>query len=179
MVLRPTTATTTTSYTIESASFEAHGEARSYDPYAVKWLDSTHAAITIGLNSHAVWNAERESSPVHEGGAAGVVIVGDFFGDSTNTWYPYASDTAASFVQLGLHDGAPINDQVWARFQGRLGDSYHVDLDGAHYFDGDDLNTLDWAFVKIVCGVGELLGKLAPYLFLADGPAKRSWIVIS
>ena len=85
-------------------------------------------------------------------------------------------------MQLGLRNGEPINGQVWARFQGRLGDSYHVDLDGATYFDGDNLSDLDWAFVKFVFAGGKLLGKIKPDLFLADGPegpGKRDWVFIS
>jgi hypothetical protein len=83
MVLCPTTYP---EYNIEKAIFEAHGTPKKYDPTAVQWLDKTHAAITIGLNNHAIWSRERESNPVDEGGSAGFVLTGDFFGDKSNTW---------------------------------------------------------------------------------------------
>jgi hypothetical protein len=74
-------------------------------------------------------------------------------------------------VQIGLRSatGEAVNDQVWARFQGRLGGSYHVDLDGAAYFDGGNLSSLDWNFVKLVCVAAKLLEKIPLNLFMADG----------
>lgn len=181
IVLRPSTSDIKDAYTVVSVLTEAHGDQKPYDINSIDWKDQTHPIISIGLNSHAVWNQKKESNPIDEGGAAGFVLIGDFLGDNgKNMWYPYES---SSLVQIGLDSaGEPINDQLWAKYRGRLGDSYHVTLNGASYFDGSNLSTFDWDFVKIVEAGGRLIGKIPIDLYVAEGPGGpggRGWIATS
>ncbi|RFU23900.1 hypothetical protein B7463_g12438, partial [Scytalidium lignicola] len=170
-------------YDIVQVITEAHGKPTSYTKDQVEWTDTTktHAVVSIGLNSHAVWNQKQQSNPIDERRQPGFVLIGDFLGDRSNMWYPYQS---ANFVQIGLNSpgGDPINDQTWAKFAGRLGDSYHTTLDRAHYFDGSDLKSEDWTFVVVVEKGGDLLGKIPSDLYIAEGPTgpgTRGWIVTS
>jgi hypothetical protein len=169
-------------FSFVSAEFEAHGKPRRYiHTEEIKWKDETHAVVSVGLNNHSNWNELKEGNPVaDEGGRIpGVVLIGNFLGgDKSRWWFPYAD--SSPFIQLGLDEhGQPINDQIWAAYCGDMGKSYATDLRGATYFDGRNLTTFDWDFVKIVWAGAKVLGKLKPDFERAGGPpgpGARDWV---
>jgi hypothetical protein len=56
--------------------------------------------------------------------------------------------SARSCPRVGLDAaGKPINDQIWATFQGRMGDSYAITLKGGNDFGGKALSQFDWGYV--------------------------------
>lgn len=170
----------TTTYTFEKAQFEAHGASTDYtDPAEVRWIDDTHAVLNIGLNNHGIFNPVKIDNPHYDDRIAGVVGIGNFFGDDEKRvqwWKPWES---SDFRLLGLKDGQPIGDQAWAAFRGRLGDSYPTKLKGAVYFDGRNLSQPDWWYVSIVAAGASALNKLPSNVTFADGPdgpAGRKWV---
>jgi hypothetical protein len=171
----------TTMYTFEKAEFEAHGTVRAYsDSNQVLWIDGTHAALNIGLNNHGIFNPKDSniSNPDWDVRVPDVVGIGNFFGDGDKArwWKPWES---SDFKLLGLKEGKPVGDQLWAAFAGRLGDSYPTRLNGAVYFDGSNLSTLDWAYVRFVAFGANLVNQLPASVKYADrptGPAARDWV---
>jgi hypothetical protein len=111
----------------------------------------------------------------------GIALVTDFLGDRSNIWLAYKM---ASFVQIGIQPstGEPINDQLWTKFAGNFGSSYPTSLKGATYFNGKNLASADWTFVKIVEGAGRLLNLITGDRYLSGGTAGvggRDWIITS
>ncbi|KAH6638039.1 hypothetical protein C7974DRAFT_451247 [Boeremia exigua] len=173
---------------VVSCQFEAHGNKRDYAPGDCDWDTSDptdtgkHAIVSAALNNHSCWNLKIEGDHPYEDNITGVAMIGNFlggsYGDGSIWWKPW--QTPAEFTQLGLdREGKPVNDQVWATFRGRMGDSYTCDLNGGTYFGGSNLSTWDWDWVKIVWAGGKILGKIKTDLQQADGPrgpGDRDWV---
>lgn len=170
---------------IEGVEYEAHGNVKVYNPNQVEWIDTTHAMVSIGLNNHSTWNEKIEGSPVADegGNIPSVALIGNFFGnsfgDGSIMWYPY-SQKGTAFIQLGLDAaGKPINDQIWATFKGRMGDSYATGLNGASYFSGGGLSTFNWGYVSAIWEIATSKGLIGDGLLFADGPrgpGDRAWV---
>ena len=166
-------------YTVESATFEAHGIPRTYPASQVKWYQDTHAMISVALNGHSIWNESIVGNPEYDVEITDIVGVGAFFGTETpsNYWYPHSQ---SKFVLLGLDsNGQPVNDQVWSAFCGRLGDSFATKLEGAISFLGKNLASPDWTYVQLVWNAALLIGKIGQDLLWADGPdgpGARAWV---
>jgi hypothetical protein len=166
-------------FTPMTATFEAHGTSTDYPLEKVKFVDGTHVAISVGLNGHGIGNESQVGSVNAEFTQPGSVLIGDFYGgNGAIMWNPWKD--ATNFIQLGIDsDKNPINDQLWVTYAGRMGDSYSTSLNGAHYFYGSNLSSLDWSFVKITFGVADLLGKIPAALLHSEGPqgpGGRHWI---
>lgn len=168
-------------YQLVSSEFEAHGNKTTWMPDQVEWEEGTHAVLSIALNNHSVWNPKQVSNPDWDVYVAGAVGIGNFFDDDSSAqwWRPWKE--GSEFRLLGLtSDGQPVNDQVWAAFGGRLGDSYGTSLRGAVYFDGGNLSFWDWDFVKLIGWGASILNKLPTDIQNADGPrgpAARDWVM--
>jgi hypothetical protein len=170
---------------IAGVQYEAHGDSRDYTPDQVEWVDGTHALVSVALNNDSNWNEKIEGSPVPDKGAGTpeVALIGNFFGgsfgDGSIMWHPY-SDAGTTFTQLGLDkDGKPINNQIWATFQGRMGDSYATTLKGDNDFGGHSLPPLDWGYVEEIFKIAVMKGIIGHDLLFADGPrgpGERAWV---
>jgi hypothetical protein len=168
---------------IEGVQYEAHGNFHDYTFDQVDWIDGTHALVSVALNNHSNWNEKIEGSPVADNNIPLVALIGNFlggsFGDTSIMWNPY-SDAGTTFTELGIDaDGKPINDQIWATFLGRMGDSYVTSLKGGSSFGGVDLSTFDWGYVETIWSIAVAKGIVSGGLLHADGPGGpggRAWV---
>ncbi|KAE9376432.1 hypothetical protein N431DRAFT_462267 [Stipitochalara longipes BDJ] len=173
-------------FEIQQMDFEADGNPLWYPQSGVNFVDGTHAVVSVAMAGHGIWN--RKAYPadfvVQDDYDEKVVDLqfGPFFnGDTTKdkmwrTWEMADSN----FKQLGLDaSGNPISDQIWSKFQGRLGISEYVSLDGGSYRDGSDLSSTAWGLCKSIFSIGGLLNKIPVDKLRADGPVgpgTRPWI---
>ncbi|MDT7687442.1 MAG: hypothetical protein QOE46_201, partial [Acidobacteriota bacterium] len=157
--------------------YEAHGDVTYFPKQRVSWEDTTHPVVNVALNGHSTHNMLMSGDRVTEFKQPGSVAVISALSGSGQVWRPY---TSSEFKQLGLNqDGTPIGDQAWAAFQGRLGDSQDNELDSATYFDGSNLSSLDWSFVKLTDWAARLFDKYPENLKHGNGPngpGGRSWV---
>ncbi|KAJ9652429.1 hypothetical protein H2198_008298 [Neophaeococcomyces mojaviensis] len=191
----------------QEAIFEAHGRSRNYPWSSIQMVESTHpgmlkavfslkcphctniraTVVSVGLAGHGNWNREdKKDNPIVSDPSSDIIdltgVVKLSFGDFVNdlkvwpTWKTNGSD----FRQLGLDTrGQPINDQKWAAFAGRLGDSAYTTLVGASYTDGSRLNIVDSIAVNAIFGVASAFNRIPSKFKRASGslgPATRSWI---
>jgi len=169
---------------VQGCEYESHGDNTFYTPDQVDWEGDRHAIVSVPLNSHGCWNEKQVGDHPSETHIPGVVTVGNFMGGSYHDgqiwWKPWETSTNSKFVQIGLdQDMKPVNDQVWATFRGRMGDSYSTTLRGAKYFNGDNLSSVDWFYVQIVWAGGKGFKVIPGKLLLAvgsRGPGGRDWI---
>jgi hypothetical protein len=141
----------------------------------VKWED-THAIVHIALNGHAMRNQDPATSDhIYEMNIPGAVAIGDWIG--TGPWWRPHSD-GTDFKLFGFDfSWQPIGDQVWAAFRGKMGVSHNNTLVSATYFDGRNLSSPDWTFVKLVYAGGTLIEKIPADKLISngpDGPAMRA-----
>lgn len=112
------------------------------------------------------------------GGQAGVAEVIDLLSQAGNEWRPF--DLADGIKAIGLDaSGQPINDQLCAKYAGRLGDQRHNNLTSATYVNGHNLNGWDWAYVKGVDWIAGLLNKIGSDAVDGigpEGPGARDFI---
>ena len=163
-------------YQVLHVGYEAHGDLKYYPTQRVAW-ENDHPVINIALNGHSCHNMFNEGERVTEYEQPGSVAIISALSQSGTVWRP---STNNQFKQLGLDsNGNPIGDQVWAAFQGRLGDSQDNELDSATYFDGSNLSAMDWDFVKLTDWAAKLFDKYPENIVHgngAPGPGGRDWV---
>ena len=177
----------TSTGSVLGCEYEAHGKKTFYTPDLINWEGDRHAIVSVPLNSHGCWNEKQVGDHPTEKHVPGLVMIANFMGGSYNDgqiwWKPWETSTNSKFVQIGLdQDMKPVNDQVWAAFRGRMGDSYPTTLRGAKYFNGANLSDVDWAYVQVVWGGGKLFNVIPGNLLSASGtkgPGSRDWIKAS
>lgn len=93
-------------------------------------------------------------------------------------WTPYNSEN--QLVPIGLDtNGNPINEEVWAKFSGRIGNNRINNFSSATYANGQGLNTSDWAFVKMFASSAEFFNLVPAEVKEGFGPlgtGKRNFI---
>lgn len=153
--------------------YEAHGDVRYFAPDEVAW-DGTHPVVNPGLGGHGNHNLNLEGERIVEEEAPLIVAITSNVSDSGPTWRPDV------FKRLGLDtSGAPLSDQVWAAFGGRLGIQQTNNVETATHFDGSNLDWFEWAFVDSVGTIAKILNLLPPSAVEGNGPrgpADRPWI---
>lgn len=128
-----------------SVRFENHGNSKHFFPAQVTFdqdATGTHPFVSSALHSHGTWNPSaygtEDWESTNQNFLGGVI---DLFGSDLPgrtesgafdqfvggpgadvRWRPWDANTGASLTLIGLDaDGQPVNDQVWARFAGRIG----------------------------------------------------------
>ncbi|MCQ8783245.1 FG-GAP repeat domain-containing protein [Mangrovibrevibacter kandeliae] len=164
-------------YDVLQVGYEAHGDMHFYPTQRVAWEDGTHPVVNVALNGHSSQNRLVSGDRVTEFEQPGSVAIISALSGSGPSWRPYKT---ADFKLLGLDgSGQPIGDQVWASFRGRLGDSQDNTMDSATYFDGSNLSSLDWSFVKLTDWAARLFDKYPDDIKHGDGPngpGGRDWV---
>jgi hypothetical protein len=164
-------------YDVLRVGYEAHGDVTYYPTQRVTWEDGTHPVVCSALNGHSSYNLLAQGAVINDFVQPGVVAITSLLSQGGQVWRPY---TSGGLKLLGLDaNGAPIGDQLWAAFQGRLGDRQTNELDSATYLDGSNLSWADWASVKLIGWGAELLGKFSHSVLNGDGPtgpADRDWV---
>lgn len=177
-----------------SVRYEAHGNSRYFWPEQVTFVKdpvtgkATHPIASAALHSHATYNPTGYCPQDWEflGELSGVMGPIDLLGKDFNLdwcgggyaassvkWRPWESPSSLKLV--GLHEGEPVNDQKWVKFQGRFGMEQTNDVKGfggiRGTLAGDEqaylhtLNILAWGPRKFA----ELFGALKN-LYQANGP---------
>jgi len=166
-------------YSVARVSFEGHGQTTDFTPDQVKWEDTSHPIVHLTLNSHAMRNLDPATSDHHyDVNIPGLVAIGDWVGTG-QWWRPHSDDSDFKLLGLDSTTQQPIGDQVWAAFQGNLGENHNNTLVSGTYFNGKRLSVFDWAFVKMVYAGGVLIKKIPLDKLVGDGPtgpARRSWV---
>lgn len=164
-------------YRVVSVGYEAHGVVTYYKPRSVSWEDDTHPVVNVALNGHASYNMFKVGKQITHYKMPGILAVIDRVSNGGVVWRPYVS---SKFKHLGLdYDGNPIGDQIWSVFRGRLGKKQENKFVSATYFDGSNLKSYDWHFVKIIDWGARLFDKYPEDLkkgYGPRGPGARSWV---
>jgi hypothetical protein len=160
-------------FEVSRVGYEAHGDVRYYPPSELAW-EGSHPVVNSALNGHGNHNLRVEGERIVDDEVPCVVAITSNVSDSGLAWRPDV------FRRLGLDaSGAPVSDQVWAAFDGRLGIEQTNEVDSATHFDGSGLGFFEWAFVKAVGTIAKLLNLLPPSAVDGNGPrgpASRPWI---
>jgi hypothetical protein len=159
--------------------YEVHGDLNYFPTQRVAW-EGSHPIVNIALNGHSSHNMFSEGDRVTEFEQPGSVAIISALSQTGLVWRP---STDNQFKQLGLDSkGKPVGDQVWVAFHGRLGDSQDNRLESATYFDGSNLSSLDWSFVKLTDWAAKLFDKYPEDIIHgkgAPGPGGRAWVTPS
>ena len=161
------------SYRAVQVEYEAHGNKRVYPTDRVRW-EGSHPVAHAALNGHSFWNTfdAAVGDRYDELTIPGVVSVTSALADGP-VWRP------SDFRKLEMKGGLPQGDQLWAAFKGRLGDQQTNSLESATYFDGSNLSSWDWAFVKIVNFGAVVGGQYSDDIRKGNGPGGpggRDWV---
>jgi hypothetical protein len=160
-------------FEVSRVGYEAHGDVRYYRPSDIDW-EGSHPVVNVALGGHGSHSLRVEGERIVEEEVAYLLALTANVSDSGPAWEP------TDFKQLGLDaSGAPVSDQLWAAFDGRLGAEQANDVQSATHFDGSGLGFFEWAYVDSVGTIAELLNLLPPAATQgngARGPAGRAWV---
>jgi hypothetical protein len=164
-----------TNYRVLRVGYESHGDVSWYGAGRVPF-EGTHPVVHVALNGHSNHNLAEQGERVIEEEVPCIVAVTSNLAPDGQVWRPQESDLR----QLGLDaSGAPINDQLWAAYRGRLGVEQTDTFQSATYFDGSGLDTLDWVYVFLVARLTQFLGLLPSNVTDGNGPVgpgARDWV---
>jgi hypothetical protein len=160
-------------FEVSRVGYEAHGDVRYYPPGELAW-EGSHPVVNPALGGHGNHSLRVEGERIVDEEVPLVVAITSNVNDGGLSWRPEV------FKQLGLDvSGAPVSEQVWAAFDGRLGVEQSNDVESATHFDGSRLSCFEWAYVDSVGTIAEILGLLPPSAVEgngARGPAGRPWV---
>jgi hypothetical protein len=160
-------------FEVSRVGYEAHGDVRYYPPGELAW-EGSHPVVNPALGGHGNHSLRVEGERIVDQEVPLVVAITSNVSDGGLAWRPEV------FKQLGLDvSGAPVSDQVWAGFDGRLGIEQTNDVESATHFDGSGLGFFEWAYVDSVGTIAEILSLLPPSAVGgngARGPASRPWV---
>lgn len=111
-----------------SVRYAGHGHDLVYLPSNVLY-DGTHPLVRCALNSHATYNpysmSNEEFIELENYKYVGFgMIFGDLTASSDHPWKVVDANgkpLPGKIIAIGLQNGQPINDEVWAKFRGRIG----------------------------------------------------------
>jgi hypothetical protein len=166
--------------TVKQVGYEAHGEVTFYDPGAYQ-AERERPIVRAARCGHACRNGlgMNPIDWINLGGQPGIAEVIDLISQSGNVWRPFEQPGGVRAIGLDPATHEPINDQLWAKYCGRLGDQRHNNLDSATYVNGHNLSPLDWAYVKTVDWAAGLLNKISSDAVDGvgpEGPGARDFI---
>ena len=144
--------------------------------------DGNHPVVRVAKNGHASYNAIKMNDPdwVTTWEAKGVPVnIIDLISKKTGAeWAPYHNHS--QLIPIGLDaNGNPINQEVWAKFSGRIGNNRINKFSSATYVNGQNLNAADWIFVKAIGSSAEFFNVIPAEVkegFGPEGPAARPFI---
>lgn len=152
---------------ISEVGYETHGHMTWYRNGDF-FHENNHPVVYVALNGHASYNGLYHPNDIYLDGFAAVVHIIDAIDNNGCQWRPWQE---SEFKLVGLNaDGEPVNEQVWAKFEGRLGDTVTNSLKGGTYFDGSNLSDLDLAYVVAITALADLIGKLPDDIRSGAGP---------
>lgn len=156
--------------TVQQVGYDAHGELTWYNPGAFQ-TEGARPIVRAARCGHGCRNGfgMNPIDWIDLGGKAGIAEVIDLISQAGNEWRPFELADGVQVFGLDLA-GQPSNDQVWAKYRGRLGNQRHNNLDAATYVNGHNLGTWDWDYVKTVDWAGGLLNGISADAVDGTGP---------
>ncbi|MFN8609067.1 MAG: Vps62-related protein [Vulcanimicrobiota bacterium] len=139
---------------------QAHGKVRP-----VAWSqcpkEDGHPLVRAALHGHAC-SLVGEPDRVVQRRLGGILSICDLYSTTGQVWRP-------SLRRIGLdHQGEPINDQVWAKFQGRLGRGLDNHFRRLTRLDGEPVGLLPRLLGQLV-RLAEVRGWLPQSIRRAQG----------
>ncbi|MBX3169424.1 MAG: Vps62-related protein [Candidatus Eremiobacteraeota bacterium] len=139
---------------------QAHGEVRMV-PWSRCPRHRDHPLIRAALHGHACALQGEPDRVVHRR-LGGILSICDLFCDGGQVWRP-------SPRRLGLDEkGEPIGDEVWAKFQGRIGRRLDNHFRRLTRLDGEAVGLLPRLLGRFV-RLAEVRGWLPPSIRQAEG----------
>jgi catechol 2,3-dioxygenase-like lactoylglutathione lyase family enzyme len=160
--------------------FEAHGDVSYYPPGQYP-SEGEHLLVRVALNGHGCRNGQgkNDNDWLYTYELADIMGTVDIITKSGVAWRPHEQQNGLIIIGLDDQDN-PLNDQVWAKFKGRLGKHLDNSLTGATDVDGrTGLNDFQWGWVKSVDWIGQILTKIPRDAYSGDapeGPGARDFV---
>jgi hypothetical protein len=143
---------------------ESHGDASQWTPGQVSFAAGTSSAIVhSSLNAHGTFIAGQQGPWISKKDVE-VADFGDAIGDG-GTWTP------SEYRLVGLDgQGNPVNEQVWAKFCGRIGAHQDNHLTAGTDYQRNDLSGALWAYIRTCAGLADAFNLLPADATSGDGP---------
>ncbi|HEX8612822.1 MAG TPA: Vps62-related protein [Telluria sp.] len=143
---------------------ESHGDASTWTFEQVNFVPGTSSAIIhSSLNAHGTFLQNQQGTWISKENVI-VADFGDALGDGA-IWTP------SQFRLVGLDsESHPVNDQVWAKFCGRIGAHLDNHLTAGTDYQRDNLSGALWAYIVATNAVAAGFGLMPSDATSGDGP---------
>jgi Vacuolar protein sorting-associated protein 62 len=170
--------------------YEAHGNSTFYPPQEVTfWRDAsgsmtTNPIVYSGLNSHATYpgaSAEQSGNYVVTETKLGFLSFADYIRPNKAPWIPFERTNGQSvpngtLVFVGLLNGQPVGDQIWAAYAGYIGKTLQNTFTlppGLQPIGTPDPNNWPQQAVyggALATGYAKVFSYITPERFVGEGP---------
>lgn len=174
-------------YRILQVCYERHGDETWFPANQVPMQDG-RIVVHSAMYGHSSTNAAQQVTGNHKG--CPVVDDGNYLAlqavsvlapdnppSGTIIWNPAGGPTPSPFVLIGLDaNGEPVNDQLWAKYAGHLGQLQQNSLESANYWAGGNVSGAEWAYLKSINFFASPFLKSLTVGEGPTGPGSRYWI---
>ena len=171
-------------YRILEVCYERHGDETWFPPGQVP-MQSGRIVVYPAMYGHSSTNIQEQVTGNHKG--CPVVDDGNYLAlqvVSVLASVPTPADALvwnpaeqSPLVQIGLDwNGEPVNDQVWAKYAGHLGQLQTNSLESANYWAGGNVSGAEWAYLKTINFFASPILKSLTVGEGPTGPGSRYWI---
>lgn len=153
-----------------AVGYASHGHVTYYRPQDCL-TDGNRPRARAALNGHASLNGKNKNPEdwVKTEGVPLVVDIIDLITEAGPLWEPHRKPVQMLAI-IGLDDGKPVSDQLWAGFCGRLGIHQENNFSRATQVDGEPLPSRHDDFAKLIIALGQVTGLLPESLRSGVGP---------
>ena len=143
---------------------ESHGDASHWTPDQVSFTPGTSSAVIhSSLNAHGTFIERQQGSWISKQNA-GVADFGDAIGEG-GVWTP------SEYRLVGLDNQSnPVNEQVWAKFSGRIGAHLDNSLTAGTDYQRNDLSGALWLYIQGCNALADAFGLMPADAVSGDGP---------
>ncbi|MBJ7313512.1 Vps62-related protein [Rugamonas sp. CCM 8940] len=143
---------------------ESHGDASHWTPDQVSFTPGTSSAVIhSSLNAHGTFIEGQQGSWISKQNAV-VADFGDAIGEG-GVWTP------SEYRLVGLDSQSnPVNEQVWAKFCGRIGAHLDNSLTAGTDYQRNDLSGVLWVYIQGCNAIAGAFGLMPADAVSGDGP---------
>lgn len=171
-------------YRLLDVCYERHGEETWFPRGQVPMKDG-RILVHPAMYGHSSTNSVMQVTGVHKGCPvvddgnylalqAVSVLASDSLQPAPLVWNPAEQ---SPLIEIGLNwSGEPVNDQLWAKYAGHLGQLQKNSLESGNYWAGGNLSGAEWAFLK---SIDFFASPFLSSLTVGEGPTgpgSRYWI---
>jgi len=171
-------------YRILEVCYERHGDETWFPPGQVP-MQNGRIVVYPAMYGHSSTNIQEQVTGDHKG--CPVVDDGNYLAlqvvsvlasvptpPDALVWNPAEQ---SPLVRIGLDwNGEPVNDQVWAKYAGHLGQLQTNSLESANYWAGGNVSGAEWAYLKTINFFASPILKSLTVGEGPTGPGSRYWI---